>query len=204
MSKIDDLVEQARSIEEELQAEFETRREGLHLVLEGRRIRFAEEVAALQRASRVGLFRYVTRSSVFNWLAFIVIWFLLLPMVMLDLALLVYQAICFSAYGIPKVKRSEHIFFDRQDLPYLNAVEKLNCGYCSYANGLASYFREIGARTEQFWCPIKHARRMIAMHDHYPSFFEYGDAQAYRLGLERLREALRTAEDLDSDVSRPA
>jgi len=40
-----------------------------------------------------------------------------------------------------------------------------------YENGLAGYFREIAARTEQYWCPIKHARRIKAAHGRYPRFF---------------------------------
>mgnify|MGYP003894196953 CR=1 FL=1 len=72
-------------------------------------------------------------------------------------------------------------------LAYLNAVQKRNCAYCSYANGVVAYVREIAARTEQYWCPIKHARRILAAHDRYPRFFEYGDAESYRRGLERLR-----------------
>jgi hypothetical protein len=116
-------------------------------------------------------------------------------MLLLDLFLWIYQSICFPVYHIPKVKRSEYLALDRGDLPYLNLVEKLNCGYCGYANGLASYFREITARTEQYWCPIKHARRIQAAHNRYPTFFEYGDAESYRLGLERLRASLAEADE---------
>ena len=36
----------------------------------------------------------------------------------------------------------------------------INCIYRSYANGLCSYVTEVAARTEQHWCPIKHARRL--------------------------------------------
>jgi len=86
--------------------------------------------------------------------------------------------------------RSDYLVLDRGDLPYLNILERFNCFYCGYANGLMGYAREISARTEQYFCPIKHARRILAAHEHYPSFFEYGDAESYRLGLERLRNAL--------------
>lgn len=34
-------------------------------------------------------------------------------------------------------------------------MEKVNCVYCSYFNGLMSYLREIAGRTEQYWCPIR-------------------------------------------------
>jgi len=77
-----------------------------------------------------------------------------------------------------------------EELPYLNVIEKFNCFYCSYANGLASYVREIGARTEQYWCPIKHARRIRDAHTHYNRFFAFGDAESFARGLERLRKEL--------------
>lgn len=50
-------------------------------------------------------------------------------------------------------------------LSYLNAIEKLNCVYCGYGNGVIAYGREIIARTEQFWCPIKHASKAAGEHD---------------------------------------
>jgi hypothetical protein len=104
----------------------------------------------------------------------------LLPMLLLHLFLAVYQAVCFSAYGIPKVKRSDYLVYGRGRLEYLNWIERLNCEYCSYGNGLAAYFREISARTEQHWCPIKHARRVKSPHSRYSRFVDYGDAEAYR------------------------
>lgn len=98
-------------------------------------------------------------------------------------------------WHLQEQRRSEeppclNLLLDRGDLPYLNALEKFNCFYCGYANGLMGYGREVAARTEQFFCPIKHARRIRAAHDRYPGFFEYGDADSYRLGLERLRDNL--------------
>jgi hypothetical protein len=92
------------------------------------------------------------------------------------------------------VKRSEYVVLDRGDLPYLNVVQKFNCFYCGYANGVVAYAREIAARTEQYWCPIKHSRRVLAAHERYPRFFEYGDSEAFCRGLEHLREELLLAE----------
>ena len=76
-----------------------------------------------------------------------------------------------------------YLVFDRHYLPYLNALEKLNCAYCSYANGLIGYVGEIASRTEAYWCPIKHARRMVMTHAHYASFADFGDAEAYRRAI---------------------
>jgi len=41
----------------------------------------------------------------------------------------------------------------RGTAPYLNIMEKVNCLYCGYLNGLTAYAQEIGGRREQYWCP---------------------------------------------------
>jgi hypothetical protein len=64
------------------------------------------------------------------------------------------------------------------------------CAFCSYANGLIAYVREVAARTELYWCPIKHARTMVAPHHRYQFFFDYGDAAGYRRNLTTLRRTL--------------
>jgi len=58
-------------------------------------------------------------------------------------------------------------------------------------NGLLAYVTEVAARTEQYWCPIKHARRVAGAHRHYPDFVDFGDAEAYLTRQEALRAALR-------------
>jgi hypothetical protein len=195
MSRIDDLIEQMRGLEAQTQVEFDKRREDFAFTVQNRRIRFSEEVSELQRGLKTGVFKYVTGSTLLKVITAPVIYAGVVPMLLVDLFLWVYQSICFPVYGIPKVKRADYLELDRGDLPYLNAIEKMNCAYCGYANGLASYFREISARTEQYWCPIKHARRIQSAHSRYPQFFEYGDAESYRLGLERLRASLAEADE---------
>jgi hypothetical protein len=185
--QIDELVNRIKELEEELELELKKRREEFHFVIEEKRVRFAEEVARQQRRLKSGLFRYLAESRPLNVMTAPIIYSGLAFFLMLDLFMTFYQAVCFPIYGIPRVRRSEYMVFDREDLPYLNIIEKFNCFYCSYGNGLAAYFREIAARTEQYWCPIKHARRIKSAHSSYARFFEYGDAESYRKGLERLR-----------------
>ena len=110
---------------------------------------------------------------------------------LLDLFMAVYQAVCFLVYGIPRVRRKDYFAFDRGQLAFLNAIEKINCAYCAYANGLLAYVREIASRTEEYWCPIKHARRVLGAHSRYASFVDYGDSDSYRHDLERLRTEAR-------------
>jgi len=62
--------------------------------------------------------------------------------------------------------------------------------YCSYANGLLAYAVEIAGRTEQHWCPIKHARRIQHAHDRYSHFLPYADASGYRAQIDEVRNDL--------------
>jgi hypothetical protein len=59
-----------------------------------------------------------------------VIYTLIIPGLLLDLFVTLYQWICFPVYKITKVKRGDHIVIDRQYLRYLNLIEKINCVYC--------------------------------------------------------------------------
>jgi hypothetical protein len=111
----------------------------------------------------------------------------IIPVALMDFWASVYQFICFPAYGIPKVQRRDYIILDRSQLRYLNSIEQLNCAYCGYVNGAIAYVQEIAARTEQHWCPIKHAFRLKTMHSRYQHFFEYGDAKQYRNWVEEVR-----------------
>lgn len=105
------------------------------------------------------LHTYLLEAPLLNILTTPIIWSCLLPAAILDLVVSIYHGVCFPVNGIPKVKRSDYIIIDRHALPYLNLIEKINCEYCGYFNGLIAYVQEIAARTEQYWCPIRHARK---------------------------------------------
>jgi hypothetical protein len=129
---------------------------------------------------RTTRFRYVLAAPAIYGMA--------IPLLLLDVSATVYQYVCSVVYGIPRVRRSDYLVIDRHRLPYLNPVEKIHCLYCSYANQLVEYAREINARSEQFFCPIKHARRTMDPHRRTARFFEYGDARAYHQNLGTIRK----------------
>lgn len=183
---LDELLARIRTLQEEVEEEYRQKRS----VWEVKRRELAGELSRQQRRYKIGLFRFLRRSSLLAILTSPVIYLGWIPFLLMDLFVTVYQAVCFPVYRIPKVKRSDYLVFDREDLPYLNAIEKFNCFYCSYGNGVAAYTREVAARTEQYWCPIKHARRIRDAHGRYPRFFDHGDAEAFRQGLSRLRRQL--------------
>jgi len=152
---------------------------------------FDEEMRRAHRALRQSIPSFIRQSTLATILTAPVIYSMLVPFVLLDLWVSVYQRICFPIYGIARVSRRQYFVIDRHKLGYLNGIEKVNCVYCGYANGLFSYVREVAARTEQYWCPIRHARAIPTPHAHYAQFFDYGDARAYRHDLPKLRRALR-------------
>ena len=139
----------------------------------------------------IGVWRYVSSGSVASLLTAPVIYSLLVPFALLDAWVMLYQAICFRAWGLRAVRRGDYFVIDRHRLPYLNSVEKFNCLLCSYANGLLAYVHEVASRTEQYWCPIKHGRRARGAHDRYAAFAPYGDARAYLDRLAFYRAALK-------------
>jgi hypothetical protein len=167
-------------IEEEIKSEWYELRNG--------KVWFSEEIKKEQRKLKMSLARYVLHSRLLAILTAPFIYAVIIPFVLLDLFVSVYQFVCFPVYGIPKARRRNYIAIDRNKLRYLNAIEGFNCLYCSYGNGVLAYAVEIAGRTEQHWCPIKHARRVQNAHDRYAHFLPYGDAQAYRREIDTIRD----------------
>jgi hypothetical protein len=184
-------------LELELEAEFAKKRAGFRYGMERGRVLFDQEVIRRHHELRKALIPYLLSARFWVVVTAPVIYSLIGAFVILDLWVSLYQAICFRVYGIPQVRRRDYLVFDRKSLAYLNAMEKLNCAYCSYANGVIAYVREVAARTEQYWCPIKQARRVIGTHARYAGFSEYGDAEHYRERLRALREDLKDEAGLD-------
>ena len=188
--KISELLARIQHMEQEIELEMKRKRAELQADFEETRVRFEQEVLEQQRRFKTGLWSYLVSAKLSTALTAPVIYAVFIPMVLLDVAVTLYQTVCFPVYGIPRVKRSDYFVFDRSHLAYLNLLEKFNCAYCSYGNGLMAYAREVVARTEQYWCPIKHARKIMAAHPYYTGFVDFGDAEGYKRELEALRTEL--------------
>lgn len=190
-TQLDTLMEKLRGVEAEIEVELAKRREELRFHFEKRRIVFEQEVARLHKELKTRLSRYIIEANPLTVLTAPVIYALIVPIALLDLSVMAYQAICFPVYRIPKVRRRDYLVFDRHHLAYLNAIEKFNCAYCSYANGAIAFVREVASRTEVYWCPIKHARRVLGPHPHYQGFADFGDAEGYRTKIRQLEEGVK-------------
>jgi len=186
--KIRSLLEQINELEEELRDLLLKQKSDAVYKIKGKRIEFERAVMEAHLQFKTSLLQWLLTSKIKNVLSAPVIYGFFPMWCALDVCLSLYQGICFRLYGITRVTRSNYIIIDRHRLAYLNIVEKINCVYCGYVNGLLSYGREIVARTEQYWCPIKHARNVLDEHDKYVYFSEYGDASQYQANFEKSRK----------------
>ncbi len=193
--EIDDLLKRLDRLEEEFEKKIEARQAAFRYRIENGRAKFEEGVQAEQRRLKTNLLRFFRESRLPEILSAPVIYAMIVPFVFLDIAVTIYQLVCFSLWRIEPARRDDYIVIDRHRLAYLNAIEKLNCVYCGYANGLIAYVQEIAGRTEQYWCPIKHARRVRAHHARYRHFLDYGDTDRFHERMQQLRDDLRKAKE---------
>lgn len=184
------LLEQIVALEEELRGEFQAQQSRWFYRIVGRRVEFEQAIRATHRRLKMGIFRWFATVRPQNYLTAPIIYGMIIPIVFFDLCLEIYHRACFPIYRIARVHRSDYIIFDQRHLAYLNWIEKFDCLYCSYGNGLIAYAHEIFARTEQYFCPIKHARRVKGLHARYAKFIDYGDAEDLHAKFEELRVAL--------------
>ena len=158
--------------------------------IKGKRVEFENSIRQTHRKLKQNFFRWLVTNRPQNLITGPMIYSMIVPLAILDLFVTLYQALCFPIYKIAKVKRANYFVYDRQHLDYLNFIEKFHCTYCAYANGLIAYATEIVARTEQYFCPIKHARKMLGTHTRYANFLAYGEAENYQQALEKFRVEL--------------
>lgn len=189
--RMQELAKEIVRLQTELDREIEDRRKNLGWQVRKRIIEFENGIVAEHRRLRTSATSFLRKSPILSAITAPINYSLVIPLLLLDGWASFYQAICFRAYRIPRVSRARYITFDRRHLSYLNWIEALNCLYCGYANGVIAYVREIGSRTEQYWCPIKHALKITDPHQRYYEFLEFGDAGGYRARLDEFREQLR-------------
>ena len=190
-NRIRHLLDQIGALENDLRTALNEQEHQMFYQLDGKRIKFEGAIRSAHRKLRRNFFRWIITDRPQNHLTGPIIYSLVIPLAMLDLCVTLYQAICFPVYRIAKVRRTDYFVYDRQHLEYLNFVERFHCTYCAYANGLVAYMSEIVARTEQYFCPIKHAHKVLGSHVRYARFLEYGEAADYHAKLEQYRRALQ-------------
>ena len=188
--KITLLLAQMAALENDLRSAVQEQESKMFFQIKGKRVEFESSVKAAHRKLKKNFFRWLVTDRPQNLITGPIIYAMIFPLMMLDICVSFYQWACFPIYGITRVRRADYIVFDRRHLGYLNFIEKFHCTYCEYGNGLMSYMAEILARTEEYFCPIKHAHKILGTHARYNRFLEYGDAADYEAKLEEYRVAL--------------
>jgi hypothetical protein len=188
--RINELLLQMATLEDELRTAVHNQESRMFFQIKGKRVEFDRSVREAHGKLKTTLWRWLVTNRPQNLITGPLIYGMVIPLLMLDLCVTVYQWACFPIYGITKVRRADYLVFDRRHLAYLNLIEKFHCTYCEYGNGLMGYMAEILARTEQYFCPIKHAHKILGTHGRYNRFLDYGEADAYEAKLEAYRVAL--------------
>lgn len=191
IARLEELLEEIGRLQDRVAEEVSRNAGEFGYQLRQGKVYFEQEVWQRHREMATRIRSYLAEATLPVLLTAPLIYSLLIPLALLDLFVWLYQRICFPVYGIPRVRRSDYLVFDRHRLRYLNGIERSHCLYCAYANGLLAYVVEVAARTEQYWCPIRHARQLRAHHSRYHRFLPYGDAQDYTRRLVELRKELK-------------
>jgi len=194
--KIRLLLAQITTLDEELRTALREQETHVLFEIKGKRIEFEQTVKQAHRKLKQGFFRWIVANRPQNLITGPIIYSMIVPLFMTDLLISFYQFSCFPIYKIAKVRRADFVVFDRGQLQYLNFIEKFHCAYCEYANGVIAYVQEVIARTEEYFCPIKNARKVLGSHARYAYFLDYGDADNYEAKLEAYRVALGAAKNI--------
>ncbi len=188
--RVNHLLSQMAAIEEELLVALHEQETSVLFQIRGKRVEFEHSIREAHGRLKTGFIHWLVTYRPQNLITGPIIYGMIVPLAILDLFVSFYQATCFPIYGVPKARRGDYIVFDRQKLEYLNFIEKFHCTYCAYGAGLIAYVGEIVSRTEQYFCPIKHAHKILGTHSRYARFLDYGEAADYEARLEAFRVAL--------------
>ena len=186
--KIKEMIEEIEAMKVKLGEEIAQQENDISYEIQNGYVRFEKEVLDKQKENMKNLLAWFREIPLLHLLTSPLIYGMIIPAILLDVILFFYQQIIFRIYKFESLKRSDYIIFDRQYLGYLNSIEKFNCMYCSYFNGLMHYASAIASRTELYFCPIKHAKKVAYKHEYYDELFEYGMGNDYQEKLKSLRK----------------
>lgn len=198
-STINKILEEIDFKKKELVEEYSKMREKYNFEYIKWKISFNKETKEEHKKKKKSVWKMIFSVQFREILSIPFIYGFIIPAVILDIWIWIYQNTAIRLYGIPLAKRSDYITFDRRHLSYLNWLEKINCLYCSYVNWLLAYAAEVAWRTEKYWCPIKHARKMEATHSMQKYFADYGDADGFREAYNEKEEFFKNKFKKDND-----
>jgi len=120
---LNEILKEFKELEKRVQEEIRRKEEEFQYKIHKRKVIFEEEVLRIHATFARGLVKYILGARPLNILSAPVIYLMIIPALLMDASVTLYQVLCFSIYGIPEVKRREHIILDRH---YLNISMSLS------------------------------------------------------------------------------
>ncbi len=191
------LLDEIRDLERSVAQQLKDKESDLLYRVHNRTVTFRKEISEKHAALRKSIYRFLREATFMSYVVAPVIYSMIIPAVILDVFVSVYQLVCFPVYGINRVKRVDYISLDRHKLKYLNWIERINCDFCGYFNGVIAYAREVASRTEQYFCPIQHALQTKGLHTRHAQFLPYGEVTDFRGQFTKLRTQVRNSNATD-------
>jgi len=186
--KIREIVEEIEAMKVKLGEEIAEQESHISYEIQNGYVKFEKDVLQKQKENMKNLLAYFSEEPLLHFLTAPIMYGMVIPAILLDVIIFIYQQVVFRIFKVKFLKRSDYIVFDRHYLGYLNPIEKFNCLYCSYINGLLQYASAMAGRTEFYFCPIKHAKKIAYQHDYYHEYLMYGDEDGYHDKLQELRK----------------
>ncbi len=187
-NEIKEMIQEIEELKTKLKKEIAKEEDYIIYKVENGRIKFEENVLEKQREAMKHLLIYFREIPFLHLISSPIVYAMIIPAIVLDVMLFIYQQVIFRIYKFEFIRRSDYIVFDRQYLRYLNFIERLNCVYCSYFNGLMHYVSEIASKSELYFCPIKHAKKTAYEPECYSDFLTYGDEKDFQEKLQEIRD----------------
>lgn len=95
-------------------------------LVQKKKVIFLEKIRKQNKRFRMPAWKYVFPKSLRHLVSIPFIYSMIIPALILDIFITIYQSAAFPLYGIPRVKRSEYFVYDRRFLDYLNVIQKVH------------------------------------------------------------------------------
>jgi len=104
-NRIEEIAAQIKILEDELMLELRKKQDEFFYTLEDKKVKFQENVIKEGRSKIISSIRYLSSFPVLAVFTIPFIWSMMLPALLVDIFVTIYQSVCFPIYKIPKVKR---------------------------------------------------------------------------------------------------
>ena len=106
--QIRQILSQISRLEDDLQQLLSEQQEAFNYRLEGTKVFFEQNIRVAQQRLKTGIIKFLLDSQPRNVVSAPFIYSVFFPVLLLDMWLSLYQALCFPLYRMSKVKRSQY------------------------------------------------------------------------------------------------